>query len=66
MVHTPGVIAWAVNGYRFHKDRGNMLNVLTESYNLTVECADALLSGKVEYKVVGDVVEFEYDGVAVA
>ncbi len=66
MVHTPGVIAWAKNGYQFPRDRGNLVRIITEGYGLTPECAHDLLSGRIEYTVNDDVVEFKYDGVAVA
>ena len=66
MVHTPGIIEWAKNGYRLSRDRGNMVRIITESYGLTPECAHALLSGQIAYTVVGEVVEFNYDGQAVA
>jgi hypothetical protein len=43
-----------------------MVRIITESYGLTPECAHALLSGQVAYTVVDEVVEFNYDGQAVA
>jgi hypothetical protein len=66
MIHTPGVIAWAKNGYQLPRDRKNMVRIITESFGLTPECAHDLLSGRVEYTVNEDTVEFDYDGVAVA
>jgi hypothetical protein len=66
MIHTPGVIAWAKNGYQFPRDRKNMVKVITESFGLTPECAHDLLSGRVECSIYEDNVEFDYDGEAVA
>lgn len=66
MVYTPGVIAWAKNGYQFPRDRKKIVKIITESFGLTPECAHDLLSGRVEYKLNDDSVEFEYDGLAVA
>lgn len=60
MVHTPGLMAWAVNGYKFPRDRKALRRVIGETYRLTDKCVDDLLSGRVPYTVDGDVVVFEY------
>jgi hypothetical protein len=64
MVHTPGIVRWAINGYRTPKDRPVVIKVLCEGYGLTNECATALLSESVQYKVEGDTVVFNFDGQA--
>lgn len=50
-VHTPGMLAWAINGYHFEKDRKYLRNVFVKGWNLPAKVADALLSGKVPYVV---------------
>lgn len=60
MVHTPGILAWAKNGYAFKKDRKAMRNVVAQTYSLTEQCADDLLSGKTPYTVEGENVVFQY------
>jgi len=62
MIHTPGIVRWAVNGYKFPKDRPAMLEVICGGYGITKECATALLSEEVSYEVEGDVVVFDFDG----
>jgi hypothetical protein len=57
MVHTPGIVRWAINGYHFKEDRPALMNVL-RGWNLPDPAIDALLSGKASYAVEGDVVVF--------
>ena len=59
-IHTPGVLAWAINGYKFPKDRKAMIAVFVKGYNLTKQCVIDLLSEKVPYTVEGDSVFFNY------
>jgi hypothetical protein len=65
LVFAPGIVAWAINGYKFPKDRKAVANVLCQTWNLTENCAKALLSGAVSYTVEDDAVVFEFDGQAV-
>jgi hypothetical protein len=58
MIHTPGIIAMAINQYSFNKSWS--IKLLTSGYMLTKRCAVDLLTGKVKHKVVDDVVVFEY------
>jgi hypothetical protein len=60
MVHTPGLLAWAVIGYRFPRDRPALRRVIGDTYRLTRRCVDDLLSGRVAYTVEGDAVVFQY------
>lgn len=60
MVHTPGLLAWAINGYKFPKDRKAMVRVFVDGYGLTAQCVNDLLSEKVPYTVEGDSVFFNY------
>lgn len=58
-VHTPGIIAWAINGYAFEKDREQMLKVITSMFQtVPVEAARQLLSKAVPYTVEGETVVF--------
>lgn len=60
MVHTPGLLQSAINGYQFEKDREYFRNIF-KCYNLSDKCVNDLLSGKITHEVVGDCVRFEYD-----
>lgn len=59
-IHTPGIIAWAINGYAFEADQQSILNCLCGGFP-TVPRADfeALLSKAVPYSVEGETVVFE-------
>lgn len=60
MVNTPGLLAWAINGYKFKKDRKAMVRVFVDGYGLTVKCVNDLLSGKIPHTVEGNSVFFDY------
>jgi hypothetical protein len=60
MVHTPGIVAWAINGYNFEADRPKMLEVITQAYGLPLDAAEALLSGEVPHTVENDIVTFTF------
>jgi hypothetical protein len=51
MIHTPGMVRWAINGYHFKKDRAYLANVFVAGWGLPKKAVDALLSGKVPYTV---------------
>lgn len=57
MVHTPGIVAWAINGAHFKRDLPQMVRVI-ESYGVPAKAARALVTKAVPYKVEGDVVVF--------
>jgi len=57
MVHTPGIVAWAVNGAAFKRDLPKMVEIIA-SYGVPTEAARALVTKKVPYKVEGDAVVF--------
>jgi hypothetical protein len=59
LVHAPGLIAWAINGYAFPKDRKAILNVV-KAWNVPEPALKALLSRNAPYSVEGDVVVFDY------
>ncbi|QIB41251.1 hypothetical protein G3A56_25685 (plasmid) [Rhizobium oryzihabitans] len=57
-VHTPGIVAWAINGYHFEDDRPNCARSSWKTYNLPEIAADQLLSKKVPYTIEGETVVF--------
>lgn len=58
-VYTPGIIAWAINGYAFERDRATMLKVITEAFpGLPVSAARQLLSKAIPYTIEGETVVF--------
>jgi len=58
-IYAPGIVAWAINGYAFKRDRANMVRVLTDGWKLPKDAAKALLSKSVPYKVEDETVVFE-------
>lgn len=58
-VHTPGIIRWAENGYRFKPQREQLLNVITSTYGLDKDTVHKLLTGEIPYTVEDDAVIFE-------
>lgn len=57
-VYAPGLIAWAINGYGFPRDRALMVEIVRESWKIPEHAAVSLLSKAVPYSVEGDVVVF--------
>lgn len=61
LIHTPGVVAWAINGYAFKRDRPQLMQVMRSYPDLPDEAIDALLSKQVPYEIEdGDTVVFTY------
>ncbi|WP_298571943.1 hypothetical protein [uncultured Aliiroseovarius sp.] len=61
-VHTPGIIAWAINGYAFEKDRAQMVKVVCDTFpNLPTSAARQLLSKEVAYTVENETVVFSVE-----
>ena len=61
-VHAPGIIAWAINGYAFERDRLQMLNVIGATFpTLPHHALEQLLSQKVPYEVEAEAVVFEVE-----
>jgi len=57
LVHAPGLIAWAINGYAFPRDRTVILRVVTDTWpGLPEERARAVLSGDLAYRVDDDTI----------
>lgn len=62
MIHTPGVIAWAINGYAFEDDRASLRSFITGAFpTVPEEALEQLLTKTVPYKIEGDVVVFSVD-----
>ena len=59
MIHTPGILAWAQNGYQFEEDRPQLLRIMTSAFpSVPPEALDLLLKCEVSHTVVDEVVEF--------
>lgn len=62
MIHTPGILAWAINGYHFDADRPQLLKVLSEGFPTVPQDAfDSLLRGATPYRVEDETVIFTYE-----
>ncbi len=59
MVHTPGIIAWAINGYAFDRDRQNMVQVIASTFpTVPAPAIEKLLSKAVPHAIEADAVVF--------
>lgn len=58
LVHAPGLIAWAINGYAFKRDQKNLLRIVADSWGIPKDAAHKLLSKEVPYRIENDVVIF--------
>lgn len=56
MVYAPGMIAWAINGYAFEKDRKVLLSLVSETWSLPEATAHRLLSREITYTIEGEAV----------
>lgn len=59
LVFAPGIIAWAINGYAFKRDRKSIENVVSSCWSLPLDAARALLSKAVPHTIDGETVVFE-------
>lgn len=61
-VHTPGIIAWALNGYYFEDDRPQLLDVIASTFP-TVPRAhlEQVLLRRIDYRVEGETVVFSVE-----
>ena len=61
-IHTPGIIAWAVNGYAFEADRPVFIHIIKTAWpHLPDEAIVQLLSKAVPYTVEGETVIFHVE-----
>ncbi len=58
LIFAPGMVAWAMNGYRFKRDRSNMVKVIADGWNIPKEAVEALLSGQVPHTIEKETVVF--------
>lgn len=62
MVHTPGLLAWAMNGYQFEEDREHMLRVMTSTFEaIPPGVMHKLLAGEIPFQVEDENVIFEVE-----
>ena len=62
LVHTPGLIAWAINGYHFADNRPVLLNSMCQSFpSVPATAIEQLLSKAVPYTVEDKTVVFSVD-----
>lgn len=54
MIHAPGILAWAINGAKFKKDRAKMVKVMQSWPGLTVKEWEGVLDGTIPHTVEGD------------
>ncbi len=59
LVHTPGLIAWAINGYHFEEDRPQLLAIIAGTFpSVPRAVLERVLSRKLDYRVEGQSVIF--------
>ena len=64
MIHTPGILRWAINGYAFKRDRKNILNVFTSGWpTVPVDALKAVLAKQLPVIINEEAgtVEFEWE-----
>lgn len=54
MIHTPGLVAWAINGAAFEADRPQMIKVISDGYGIPRDAAAALVTGAASYTLEDD------------
>jgi len=61
-VHTPGLLAWAMNGYHFEADRPTILHIMTNAFEgIPSEAMNGLLAGKIPFRVEDENIIFEVE-----
>ena len=50
----PGIVAWAINGAQFRKDRKKMIFVISGGWGIPIEAATQLVLKEVPYIVTED------------
>lgn len=59
-VSAPGLIRWAINGAKFENDRAQMINVVTQTWSVPADAAEALLTEQVPFTVENETVVFSH------
>ena len=62
MISAPGILRWAMNGYRFKQDRNAMIKVMQCWNGLTRKEWHGVLSGAVPHAIEGDTVIINFGG----
>lgn len=63
LIHTPGVIAWAINGFHFEADRAVLREIVTGMFpQVPAEAIEQLLTKAVPYTVEAETVVFTVEG----
>lgn len=62
LFHAPGIWRWAVNGYKFPRDRAALRKVIVEGWRIPPEVAHDALMGKIPVVVTDSTVEIYADG----
>ena len=57
-VSAPGMVRWCINAAGFPRDRAQMINVISATWNVPPEAARALLLQQVPFTVEGETVVF--------
>ena len=59
LVHAPGIVRWAQNGYAFDADRPFLRKLIAETWRgVPADAAHALLSGEAPFEVQDESVVF--------
>lgn len=62
MVHTPGLLAWAMNGYQFEEDQPTLLHIMTSTFEgIPSGVMHTLLAGKIPFQVEDENIIFEVE-----
>ncbi len=63
LVHTPGLISWAINGYAFEADQAQMVKVICSTFQqVPADAIRQLLSKAVPFSVEDEAVVFSVEG----
>lgn len=60
-VHAPGIIAWAINGYAFERDRPVLRSVISGTWpGIPEDAVHELLSRSIRHEIDGGTVTFTF------
>ena len=61
LVHSPGIVRWAINGARTRRDLPMLINVISSTWSIPASAARALLLREVPFQIVNeDAVQFTF------
>lgn len=61
-IHAPGIVAWAINGYAFERDRPILRRVIIKGWaGVPEDAVHQLLSGLINHEINGDTIVFAVD-----